>query len=174
VSGAAKDVSSAVMITLGTGVGGAVMQREVVRPHPLDINQEIGRIIADPTDAFPAESGRGTVEALIGGLNLEQRLGIKLEKMAEKVREGDENAVATWEQISYYFIQCVRVIYATYSCKLMIVGGVGGNDLKYYLGKYEAPCPIVAAKLGTAAGVYGAAALAIDLHRDETDEDWDS
>lgn len=171
-SGAAKDHSSAVMLTLGTGVGGAVMQKGIVLPHPIDVSKEIGRIIADPTDGLVTPEGRGSIEALIGGVNLEQRFGIKLKRIAEQVRVGDENAAALWKQISYYFIQCIRAVYSAYSCKLIIIGGVGSNDLKYFL-QDEPPCPVVAAKLGEMAGVYGAAALAVDLYREETVEDWD-
>ena len=65
--GSAQEFSSAVLLTLGTGVGGAVMQKGTVLPHPQSISLEIGRLIVDPTDIFPTTSGFGTVEALIGG-----------------------------------------------------------------------------------------------------------
>jgi glucokinase len=168
---AASDTTSAVFITIGTGIGGAVMQKGIILPHPHDITQEISHIQAEPLDAFSGPSGRGTIESLIGGKNLETRLGIKLNSIAEKVRKGDKDANDVWKQISYYFIQSIRAIYMTYSCRVIIVGGIGAEDLEYYL-QEEPPCPVIAATLGGKAGMYGAAQLALDVYTEEQ-KDWE-
>ena len=160
--GVAKDYSNAILLTIGTGLGGAVLQRGAILPHPEDVSQEIGRILVDPLDAFPASSGRGTVEAFLGGSNLEQRLGIKLSEIAKGAREGDLKAKRVWKQISYYFLQSMRAVHDHFHCEAIIIGGIGSRDLAYYL-QDEPPCPIVAAKLGGKAGMYGAAQLAIAL-----------
>jgi glucokinase len=174
--GAAQETSSAVMITLGTGVGGAVMQKYIVLPHPQDITLEIGHIVADPSDLFPASAGRGTVEALLGGKNLEERFGEPLSDLAKKVRTGDADAVEVWSIISYYFTQSIRAIFDTYSCRMIIVGGRGVHDLQYYQSEEKLPCPVVPAVLGENAGLYGAARIALDAHEDTVEaeaKDWD-
>ncbi len=168
--GAASQMSSAVLITVGTGVGGAVMQKGRILPHPDDISYEVSRIVADPADVFPATSGQGTVEALIGGRNLEQRFDISLADMAQRVRKGDKEAVEVWQDISYFFLEVVKAIHAEYACKNIIVGGIGASDLKYYL-QDEPPCQVVAAKLGEEAALYGAARLAIDVYLDKEERE---
>lgn len=170
--GTAREMSSAVLVTLGTGVGGAVMQKGVVLPHPQELSQEIGRIMVDPSDTFPAVSGPGTIEAFLGGRNLEHRLGIDLGQLAQRVRKDDSEAQEIWKDISYFFIQCMKAIYDTYTCKNIIVGGIGSKDLDYYL-QDDPPCTILSAELGSKAGVYGAARLAIDLYDEEMDENWE-
>ncbi|MCC2631945.1 MAG: hypothetical protein K0S20_644 [Patescibacteria group bacterium] len=170
--GAAKDMSSAVLITVGTGIGGAVMQKGQVRPHPEDINKEVGRIVVDPTDVFPSKTGSGTVESFIGGKNLEERLQINLAQISDDIKTGDKEATEIWHAISYFFIQCIRAIHTEYSCKNIIVGGIGVKDLPRYL-QDPAPCPVVPALLGEAAALYGAARLAIDFYEEEQYTDWE-
>ncbi|MEI6477521.1 MAG: ROK family protein [bacterium] len=169
--GAAQELSSAVMITIGTGIGGAVMRRGIVRPHPQDIGQEVGRISVDPSDVFPSKSGRGSVESFIGGRNLQERLQIELAHESEAVRTGDQDSKEVWHAISYFFIQCIQAIYGEYHCDTIIVGGVGSRDLDHYL-QDPAPCKVIAAKLGEEAGIYGAGRLAIDAYQ-ESLKDWE-
>lgn len=168
--GAARETSSAVMITLGTGVGGAVMQKHRVLPAPQDIDREISRIVADPANPFPGSSKPGTIEALIGGHSLEERFGISLKELSENVRKKDEEATEIWQTIAYYFMQCLRAIYDVYSCKMIIVGGRGIHDLEYYLTEMP-PCPVVKAELGEEAGLVGAGRLAWDAYEDMLEDE---
>ncbi|MEI8004222.1 MAG: ROK family protein [Methanothrix sp.] len=159
--GAASDVTSAVLITLGTGVGGAVMQKGVVLPHPHDLSQELGRIMANPADLFPAPSGKGTVEALIGGRNLAERFGLEVGELLAGARAGDPELTGFVSIIAENFMTSLRAIHEVYSCKLMIIGGKGLHNLDLYLGA-NPPCQVVPAVLGEQAGIYGAARLALD------------
>ena len=168
--GSAGDFSSAVMLTLGTGVGGAVMQKGKVLPHPQDISLEIGRLIVDPTDIFPTTSGFGTVEALVGGRNLQERFGISLADEAEHAARSESQSLEVWGYISEYFHLCLESIYAEYQCRTIIVGGKGSRDLSRYLGSQEPPCPVIPAALGEQAGVFGAARLALDIYEEDKKE----
>jgi glucokinase len=161
--GAATETSSVVLVTIGTGIGGAVMQRHNVLPHPSDLSCEIGRIIAMPDDYFPAPSGRGTIEALLGGKNLESRFGITMSELVSQVKKGEAEALELFETISYYFTESMRAIFDTYSCKLLVIGGKGALDLDLYY-RTELPCPVVPASLGEQAGIVGAARIALDLY----------
>jgi glucokinase len=170
--GAAQDTSSAVMITIGTGIGGAVMQRHKVLPHPDDLSLEISRLVADPQDIFPAPSGLGTVEALIGGHNVEARYGVELSEMVELARKGDAEALEFWGFVQQAFHKVIDAIYNAYGSKMIIVGGRGAHDLELYLGDQSTPCPVVPAQLGPEAGILGAARIALDA-AEEAAKDWD-
>jgi len=173
--GAAQDTSSAVLITLGTGVGGAIMQRQRILPHPQDITLEVGYIIADPTDLFPAISGRGSIEGLLGGKNLEKRFDCNMHELATAARKKDEEALELWKVISYYFQESLQAIHSVYRCKMVIVGGKGLHDLEFYM-QDEPPCPVVPAMLGENAGLIGAARIAFDAleaSNEEAVRDWD-
>lgn len=172
--GNGSETTSAVMLTLGTGVGGAVMQREVIQPHPHDISQEMGCLIADPTDLLDVPSGRGSIEGLIGGKNLEMRFGVSMETISKGAHAGDEEYVELFKQISYYFKRCIQAVYDTYRCKRVIIGGKGVKDIDLYIDSQSLPCPVVPAKTGEEAGIFGAARLALDLFEldEEEAEEW--
>lgn len=171
--GAAQDTSSTVLITLGTGVGGAVMQKGSVLPHPTDIKQEIGHLVVDPQNFMETSSGRGTIEALLGGKNLEERFGTPLNELFQDIKNGNAEAESIGETISYYFLQSIKTIHYTYTCHQILIGGKGSQDLAIYL-KETPPCPVHPAKLGEDAGIYGAARLALDLREilEEEDAEW--
>jgi glucokinase len=171
--GAAHDTSSTVLITIGTGIGGAVMQKGAVLLHPTDINQEISHLVVDPSNLLETSSGRGTVEALLGGKNLEERFGIPVGELVSDAREGKEEAIGVFRTVSHYFKQCLQVIHMTYNCRQILVGGKGCKDLDLYL-QDTPPCPVHPAKLGELAGLYGAARLALDVQEmlEEEDAEW--
>ena len=168
--GSAQDFSSAVMLTLGTGVGGAVMQKGRILAHPQDISLEIGRLIVDPTDIFPSTSGFGTVEALVGGRNLQERFGITLADEARRAANDDLQSMEIWGYISEYFHLCLESVYAEYRCKTIIIGGKGSQNLALYLGNQKPPCPVIVAGLGEKAGLFGAARLALDIYEEDKKE----
>ena len=171
--GTARETTSAVLITIGTGVGGAVMQKGRVLPHPTDVNQEISHLVADPADLFPGQSGRGTVESMLGGRSLEARFGVSVAELAKGTAAGKEDDVEIFTTISYYFIQCIRAIYDVFHCKMIIVGGQAADELELYL-RESPPCPVIPAQLGELAGAIGAARLALDVAeaRDEEQAEW--
>lgn len=168
--GSAQEFSSAVLLTLGTGVGGAVMQKGTVLPHPQSISLEIGRLIVDPTDIFPTTSGFGTVEALIGGRNLQERFGISLADEAQRAGKGEAQSLEIWGYIAEYFHLCLESVYAEYRCKTIIIAGKGVRNLSLYLGDKPPPCPVIAAVLGEQAGIFGAARLALDIYEEDKKE----
>jgi predicted NBD/HSP70 family sugar kinase len=90
----------------------------------------------------------------------------------KKMRAGDTTAQATWEIIQEYFQSAIRTVYAEYSCRTIIIGGRGVDDLDYYLGNWQPPCPVVPAKLGEQAGLYGAIRIGLDIY-DEENKEWD-
>lgn len=168
--GAARETSSAVMLTLGTGIGGGVMQKGNVLAHPNDITKELSHLVADPSDLLVTPSGRGTVESLLGGKYIEERFGIPMEELVEGVKKDDEEAITVFQNISYYFIQVMRAVYDVYHCKMIIIGGHGAKELELYL-RDKPPCPVLPATLGESSGLYGAARLALDKYEADLEED---
>lgn len=176
--GAAQNMTNAVMLTLGTGVGGAVMQKGRILPHPIDLNQEFSHLIIDPSDMFPAASGAGSLEALLGGRNLEDRYEVSLADVSLRAHQGDKAALKIWSNISELFVKSIQVIENIYGCRNIIIGGKGSKDLDLYLNGFNPPCPVLVAELGEKAGIYGAARLAIDLYEEQlekakAEEEWE-
>lgn len=170
--GSLQEERSAVFLTIGTGVGGATLQRGAVLPYPTDVTLEICRTIIDPDDHFPAPTGSGTLEALLGGKSLERRFGVSMAELSKDGHAGKKEALEIWTIISGYFHESLKAIQDTWQTKQIVVGGKGASDLSLYLGEYTPPFPVVAAQLGEQAGVIGAARLALDIFED-TQKTWD-
>ena len=170
--GSLHDAENALFLTIGTGIGGAVLRRGVVLPYPQDITKEISRTTVDPDDHFPSPTGPGTVEALLGGRSLEQRFGIPMDELAAEGKAGGEEALEVWAMISQYFYNSLGVLQSIWNTKQVIIGGKGAADLTLYIGNFTPPCPVLAAQLGEQAGLVGAARLALDLFED-AQKAWD-
>lgn len=159
--GSARHFSNVLMLTIGTGVGGALLRGGEVLPHPTDLAQELGRLMIDRGDLFPTESGSGTLEALLGGKNLEARFGVKLAEIAAGARRGNRESLRAWVPIQELTHRCLAVLADTYAPERIIIGGKGGKDLEWYVGEAETPVPVVPAALGERAGLLGAAKLVL-------------
>lgn len=159
--GAARHFSNVLMLTIGTGVGGAILRGGEVLPHPTDLAEEVGRLMIDRNDLFPTDSGSGTLEALLGGKNLESRFGVKLSELAAGARRGNRELLQAWHPIQELMQRSLAVLVATYTPERIIVGGKGGKDLEWYLGETPPPVPVVPAVLGERAGLLGAAKLVL-------------
>ena len=170
--GSLQEERNAVFLTIGTGIGGAVLQRGTVLPYPTDVTMEISRTIIDPADHFPAPTGQGSLEALLGGKSLERRFGVSMAELAKDGHAGKEEALEIWKIISGYFHESLRAIQDNWQTKQIVIGGKGASDLALYLGEYTPPFPVVAAQLAEQAGVIGAARLALDIFED-TQKTWD-
>lgn len=163
--GAAAETTSAVLITLGTGVGGAVMQKGEVLPHPSDITREISFLRATSFDAFPWRTGAGSVEALLGKKALEMRFGTPLADIIVGAEKGEGEMLELVSVIRDFLREAVTAIFHTYNCRLILVGGGGSEKLNLYLDSDGSsyPCPIKAAHFGAQAGLIGAAKMAAEV-----------
>ena len=77
------------------------MQRTRVLPHPTDISKEISHLVADPNDLFPAKAGRGTIEAMIGGKNVEERYGVSLAGVAAVLRHKSADMTMHYAKVDF-------------------------------------------------------------------------
>jgi len=161
--GAAADFQNAILLTLGTGIGGGIKRKGQVLPHPKEVSEELSRLIIDRGDVFPAATGTGTLEAILGGRNLEQRFQISLAEEARSARSGNEEAQEVWMIISHYFHEALRVLASHYQPDVVILGGIGSQDADLYLGDQRPPCAVVPAQFGAHAPLVGIGLAAMNL-----------
>ena len=176
--GAARLVRDAVMVTLGTGIGGGLMVRGALHRGTNGMAGEYGHMQVVP-DGRPCQCGqRGCWEqycsgnaltraALDGGLEL---AGAPLTTAA---REGDMVALAAYEQVGHWLGVGVANLVAAFDPPLVVVGGgvSAASDLlldrarkslaETLVGSGFRDLPeLVGAELGPLAGVVGIADLA--------------
>lgn len=156
-----NDCQNAVMITFGTGIGGAVLSGgKIIRGKNFD-GGRLGHMILVP-DGKKCNCGKtGCAEAYLSctALNYE---GKKLIPSLSGVKElfrlyesGNQNAVTVLKRFSFYlniFLDNVRTAYAP---EVIILGGGLSKDKEILLSLIDNKSDITFAKFGNNAGALG-------------------
>ena len=174
--GAARGMANVVMLTLGTGVGGAAMvDGRLLRGH-LGRAGHFGHMSLDPGGAVSIFGMPGAIEVQIGNCSVGDRTGGRFTstgKLVQAMRQGDTEARAVWERsIKFLGTHIAGLINGLDPEAVVIGGGIAraGDDL---FGPLRAVldacewrpaghvCRLEAAQLGEWGGAYGAAHEAI-------------
>ena len=178
LAGAARGARLALMLTVGTGLGGAVLIDGVILRGAKNEHPEIGHLIVDPTGPECYCGGRGCLEALAAGPAL-ARAGAEFgyadaeavfaaaeagaaPAQAIVTRSADAMETAVWSLVHSFLPEVI-----------LIGGGMGERHFALYREAAEraiaravlAPAGairVVKAALGNDAGMVGAAALMLD------------
>lgn len=177
VHGAAAEQHDALVITLGTGIGGGIItQGELIR-GARGFAAEIGhfQVVEDGPECACGETGHW--EAVAAGSALgrmaEERLGISGEEVGPRVRAGDAEARGVVVEFAEWVAVGLAGLVNILDPEVIVVGGglVELGDVlldpvrESFANRIEAPrarpeVPIVPARLGVHAGAVGAATLA--------------
>ncbi|HLN74702.1 MAG: ROK family protein [Methylococcaceae bacterium] len=173
--GAAKDKKNVIMLTLGTGVGGAVLIDG--KPYQGAFNKagHIGHMVVD-SDGEPDVTGiPGSLEDAIGNCTIQKRsngLYTSTGQLLEAYRQGDNFATVVWLTSVKKLAIALASLTNILSPEAIILGGgitEAGKDLfiplQGFLGNYEwrtggNRVQIVKAEYGDLAGAVGAACFA--------------
>ena len=180
--GAAHGKSHAVMITLGTGVGGGVIVSGRLLQGATGRAGHLGHLSLN-MDGSPDIVGMpGSLEDMIGDHTIGQRSQGKFSStndLLEAVKRGDESAVHCWGRSIRSLAVGVASLINAFDPEVVVVGGgiaQSGSSLFDFLAieldKVEwrptgRRVPVVPAQLGELAGALGAARFAV-LNSEET------
>lgn len=175
--GAARDVRDWLFVPVGAGIAGAVFvdgRLLVAGGHA----GELGHLSVDPAGERCRCGGRGCVETVASGSALARRYAARTGRpvagaaaVAARVREGDPDAVAVWDDAVAALAHGLAAAVALVAPRLVVVGGglAGSGDLLLRplseallarLSPGSARVPRLAlAALGDQAGCLGAALL---------------
>ncbi len=173
--GVAKDRKNVVMLTLGTGVGGAILIHG--KPYQGAFNKagHIGHMVID-SDGEPDCIGMpGSLEDAIGNCSIVKRSLGKFNsthELLESYRNGDHSAEEIWLTSVKKLAIALAALTNILSPEMIILGGgitEAGSDLfeplEKYMSRYEwraggNQTEIVKARYGDLAGAVGAACFA--------------
>jgi glucokinase len=172
--GAARGCENVMLLTLGTGVGGAaVVDGRLLRGH-LGRAGHLGHISLDPNGAGDICNTPGSLESAIGDATVAERSGGRFadtRALVEAVRRGDRLATEVWDRSVRALAAGVAGLINTLDPEKLIIGGgiaLAGEEL---FGRLERELErmewrphgrrvaVVAAELGEDAGALGAAWL---------------
>lgn len=170
--GAGRDFDNLIMLTLGTGVGGAIILNRQLFVGHRGAAGELGLITLNP-DGPPCNSGnQGSLEQYVSVQAISRETGNKPSDLAQKAIAGDPQALAYWEQYGRRLgAGLASLIYVLTPEAVILGGGISGaanlflpslwgEIQRRVLPTSREGLQIFTAKLGNQAGTIGAARLA--------------
>lgn len=171
--GAGKFVKHFIYMTISTGIGGGIIINKKLYRGAIGSAGELGHMILDPNGPRCGCGKRGCLEALASGSALKKKTGMDAIAVELAARQGDKKALAAIQEAAHYLAIGIADLVNIFNPERVIIGGGLSNmrellfiPLKRDFKKYALTLPaksvkIVRAKLGTKAGVLGAAALCL-------------
>ncbi len=180
VFGAARDCTDVIFLTVGTGIGGAIVADGKLYGGYKNRGTEMGHVTIDHKGIACNCGGRGCLEAYAStgallrqyseaaGLNENEIDGFYL---VQKFREGEEAAVKCMEEHTDYLGHGIAGFINTFAPQKVVVGGgiseagqfyidmIKKSALNYAMPDCAANTDVVGATLGNQAGCLGAASL---------------
>lgn len=173
--GAAKNIRSMVMLTLGTGVGGAYIKDGVLQRGAFDTAYEIGFMVIDASRARKGQ--RGDLEWFTSEKFFRSK-GLEPLEARNLSRRGNQKMRALWQEYGEYLGIGIANIMNTLEPARIVIGGNIAYAWPFFapsmkqIAKRLVLSPIarqktkiVRAKLGPDAGAIGAALLVLDHYR---------
>jgi glucokinase len=170
--GAAKGARHAALLTLGTGVGGALMVDRRLLRGALGRAGHLGHISLDPTGPPDVTNCPGSLEHAIGNVTVAERSGGRFTTTHDLIAAhvaGDADATRVWLRSVQALAAAVASIINVADPEVVIIGGGIARagealfvPLRQYVDRYEwrphgRRVSVVPAELGEYAGALGAA-----------------
>jgi glucokinase len=172
--GAGRDFQDFLLLTLGTGVGGAIIMNGKLYLGHNGAAGELGLITLNP-DGPPCNSGnRGSLEQYVSAQAILRRSGKPADEMGRLAQAGNPEALTFWNCYGRDLgVGLTSLIYVLTPEAIVIGGGVSASAEFFFpaarqeIDRRVEPASrshvqLVQAELGNQAGMAGAAKLAID------------
>ena len=170
--GAAKGYRNVILLTLGTGVGGAVLIDGRLIKGQIGRAGHLGHTSINSDGTPDIVNTPGSLEQMIGNYNLADRSGGRFtstRKLVEAHLAGDSEATTIWLRSIHHLAAALASFINAFDPEVVIVGGgiaqAGAalfDPVRQYLDRFEwrpmdHQVPVIAAALGEKAGAIGAA-----------------
>ena len=171
--GAGRFAKNFVYMTISTGIGGGIIINKRIYRGAIGGAGEIGHMTIDPNGPKCGCGNYGHLEALASGSAIKKKTGMDAISVELAARQGDKKALKAIQETAHYLAIGISNLVNIFNPELIIIGGGLSNirellfvPIRKEFKNYALTLPaqsvkIVRAKLGTKAGVLGAAALCI-------------
>jgi glucokinase len=182
--GAGRGCRDLVMLTLGTGVGGAILTDGRVLIGSTGRGGHLGHMTVNATGDKDIVNTPGSLEDAIGNCTVARRTGGRFTSTDALIAahlEGDRTATEAWRaSIVALAAALASIVNAIDPSRIILGGGITASAGEALFGPLRAcmndvewrpdgtPVEIVAAQLGDEAGAIGAAKLAMDSSKQQS------
>jgi len=170
--GAAKGFRNVILLTLGTGVGGAVLVEGRLIKGQIGRAGHLGHVSVNAYGALDIVNTPGSLEQMIGNYNIAERSRGRFastRRLVEAHLAGDREATAVWQRSIFHLAAAVASFINAFDPEIVIIGGgiaqAGAalfEPLHKELDRFEwrpmgHQVQVIPAALGEKAGAIGAA-----------------
>jgi glucokinase len=172
--GAGQQFQNLVMLTLGTGVGGAIILNGQLYVGPNGLAGELGLITLNPNGP-PCNSGNtGSLEQYVSIQAIQRDTGLEPKVWGDRAEQGDPLALEFWQNYGRTLAAGLASIAYILTPEAIVLGGGISASAPYFLPALQEELyrrvllsspetlPVLPAQLGNQAGMVGAAKLAWD------------
>ncbi|MEG4533262.1 ROK family protein [Microcoleus sp. D2_18a_D3] len=173
--GAGRHFKDLILITLGTGVGGAVILDDKLFVGHQGAAGELGLITINPDGPECNSGNRGSLEQYVSVQAIRRETGLEPIELANLAKSGDAKALEFWQNYGRYLgIGLASLIYILTPEAIIIGGGISAGA-EFFLPQVQSEIQqrvlpssredlqLLVAELGNQAGMVGAAKLAWQL-----------
>ncbi len=173
--GAGRHYQNLILLTLGTGVGGAIILNGKLFVGHQGAGGELGLISFNPTGPICKSGNQGSLEQYTSATAIRRRTGKEAAQLGALAQARDISALTFWQEYGKDLgIGLTSLIYVLTPEAVVIGGGVSGS-FEFFLPTMKAEIErrvmptsrvglqILPAELGNAAGMLGAAKLALTM-----------
>ncbi len=170
--GAGKDYQNLILLTLGTGVGGAVVLDGKLFTGRLGSAGELGLITLNP-DGPPCNSGNnGSLEQYVSATAIRRDTGKAPAELGKLALQNDPFALTFWIDYGKKLAAGIASLVYIFTPEVVVIGGGVCASARYFFPALEAEVnrrvletsradmKLIVAELGNNAGMVGAAKLA--------------
>lgn len=151
--GAGQNKKSVLLLTLGTGIGGAIYRDKQILKADDGTTLELGHTVVDSASKLTDAAGhRGDIEALLGAAAIRQRFGRPFHESFS-----DEEFVKSWSQS---LNQLLTLLNKRYQPEIILLGGGVGAQYERFVPYLDSSLPVKPVQLGKDATIIGAGLLA--------------
>ncbi len=173
--GAGINYEDIIMLTLGTGVGGAIILGKKLFTGHMGAAGELGLIMYDPDGPFCNSGNKGSLEQHLSIAAIKRMTGKDPSQMGISAQAGDRDALVFWCEYGKILGTGITSFIYTLTPEVIIIGGGIGSSADFFLPSALAEIEkrvlfpsreglkLIKAQLGNQAGMVGAAKLAWDL-----------
>lgn len=173
--GAGKNYQNSILLTLGTGVGGAVILNGQLFTGHLGAAGELGLITLNPDGPSCNSGNRGSLEQYVSATAIIRQTGKQPAELGKLAQYGDAEALKFWEDYGRNLgAGLATSVYILTPEVIIIGGGVSASAEFFFPSAWEeietrvlessrVGLKLLKAELGSQAGMVGAAKLAWSL-----------
>jgi glucokinase len=170
--GAGKQFQDVVVLTLGTGVGGAVILNGKLFVGRDGAGGELGLITLNPDGPDCNSGNAGSLEQYTSVRAIRRRTGLEPHELGDRAEAGDAEAIAFWQAYGRDLGAGLASLIYILTPEAVIIGGGISASAKFFfpavqseidrrvLPSSRAGLQLLPAELGNQAGIVGAAKLA--------------